>query len=84
MALTFIPMSVMCGSTSRDIIWYSFMFPFCPFLSTRVVSLWLYAFMVTPFPLANGSPLPVSMQMVSLCIFIGDCSDSSLIRYTLR
>lgn len=51
MALTLIPTSVMCGSTSCDMIWYSFMFPFCPFFSTRVVSLWLYAFMVTPFPL---------------------------------
>ena len=39
-ALTFIPMSVMCGSASRDIIWYSFMYPFWRSFRTKVVSLW--------------------------------------------
>lgn len=41
MVLTFIPMSVMCGSTSRDIIWYSFMYPVWRSFRTKVVSLWL-------------------------------------------
>ena len=41
MALTFIPMSVMYGSASRDIIWYSFMYPFWRSFRIKAVSLWL-------------------------------------------